>query len=495
MSFASCSFILAFLPLALAGFALAVRLSPVAAKLWLIAASLMFYGWWNPAFVPVLLASAAGNAGVSRLLHRPGLAARQRRAVLIAALIANLGALCWFRYLAEWLAGLDAWFGTGVTMAAPLVPLGISFFTFTQIGYLLDCHASTEAPRPLLDYALFVLFFPSLIAGPILTGRVMLPQIETLGRGLPRGQDLAAGSAIFVIGLLKKVVLADPLADTVAQGFAHPETLTLLPAWQVAASYSLQLYFDFSGYSDMAVGTARLFGLSLPWNFASPYRAGSIIAYWQRWHISLTRFFMAALHAPLTMAAIRRRRARGLPTDRAAQRGGRGFLTMLAGPIVVTMVLAGVWHGAGLTFLVFGLLHATYLVINHAWRLYRPAPPAPRGLRLVAGIGLTYLCVLIAAVFFRAPTVPAAWQVLTGMAGGHGVGPVPDAQAVPALGVLVLLYVVVWAMPNTQQIVAEGERAAWSWRPCLGWAMATGCAATIGLLSLGGGAEFLYFQF
>ncbi|MGE0415480.1 MAG: MBOAT family protein [Acetobacteraceae bacterium] len=494
MLFASCGFILTFLPAVLAGFALTTRASPIAAKLWLLGASLVFYGWWNPAFVPALLASTAGNATVSRILHRTTLAPAWRRTVLVAALIANLGALCWFRYLSDWLAGLDAWFGTGVTLAAPLVPLGISFFTFTQIGYLLDCYAGAEEPRPVLDYALFVMFFPSLIAGPILTGRAMLPQIATLGTRAPRGDDLMAGSAIFVIGLLKKAVLADPLAETVAHGFAHPGTLTLLPAWTTAASYSLQLYFDFSGYSDMAVGTARLFGLALPWNFASPYQAGSVVAYWQRWHVSLTRFFMASVHAPLTMAILRWRRARGRLTDRAAQRRLGGFLAMLAAPVVMTMALAGVWHGAGLTFLVFGLLHGLYLVVNHAWRVYRPAAPAPRGLRLVGCVALTYLCVLVSSVFFRAATVADAVMLLAGMAGLHGLGSRPEGHDLAALGILIPLYAIVWILPNTQRLVTAGE-AGWAWRPHPGWAVVMGGAATVGLLSIGGGAEFLYFQF
>ncbi len=487
MLFASCGFILVFLPASLAGFALACRWSALAAKLWLIAASLLFYGWWNPVFMPCLLASAAFNATLVALLRR----ADHRGLVLGVGIAGNLGALIWCRYLAAWLAGLDAWFGTGLTMAWPLVPLGISFFTFTQIGYLLDCHAGTEPRRPLADYLLFVTFFPSLVAGPILTGRAMMPQIQAVGRQV-RAEDLMAGSAIFLIGLLKKTVLADPLAIQVAQGFAAAETLTLLSAWQTAAAYSLQLYFDFSGYSDMAVGAGRMFGLVLPWNFASPYQARNVIAYWQRWHISLTRFFMVTLHAPLTMAAMRWRRARGLPTDRAAQRSAGGFLSMLAMPLVMTMVLAGVWHGAGTTFLVFGLLHAGYLVANHAWRVYRPEPPSAAWYRHAGAVALTYLSVLVASVFFRAPDLGAAVDVLAGMAGARGVGPAPDARGWADLGTLGALYAIVWFMPNTQRIVSP---AAWSWRPSLGWAMAAGCAATVGLLSIGGSAEFLYFRF
>lgn len=488
MTFQSYIFLLGFLPLFLAGSAGVRAWAPRLLKPFLVALSLVFYTSWVPAGLPIFLASIAGNRLAVLGLHRT-IAPGPRRIILVTAIIANLGLLVWFRYLTTWLGAFD----TGLAFPEPLALLGVSFFTFTQIGYLLDCHAGIEPPRPLVDHLLFVTFFPGLIAGPILTAREMMPQLVDLDRRALAFDDLARGAGIFLIGLLKKTLLADPLAPMVATGHADPAALSLFGAWQVALGYYLQLYFDFSGYSDMAVGLARMTGLRYPWNFASPYQARSVIEYWQRWHISLTRFFMATLHAPLAMAILRWRRTRGLGVDRPAQRRPGGFLAMHAAPLVVTMALAGVWHGASLTFLVFGLLHALFLSVNHLWRLLRPRP-ARGGWRAAASIGLTCLCVLVGSVFFRASSVGAALDLLAGMAGTHGFGPIVLSTRVLAeAATLSVLFGIVWCAPNTRQIM-EDDRA-WSWRPTLPWAVASGVATTLGLLSAGGTAEFLYARF
>ena len=295
-------------------------------------------------------------------------------------------------------------------------------------------------------------------------------------------------------------------------GFAHPEALSLFPAWHVALSYSLQLYFDFSGYSDMAIGLARMFNVRFPLNFNSPYKAQSVMGAWQRWHMTLTRYINLYLYDPIALAVTRRRRARGLPTHRAAQATPSGFIAMVLFPTVVTMGLAGIWHGSGLTFLVFGLLHAVYISVNHAWRITHPRARAnsPERLHVVARVALTYLCVLLGAIVFRAPTMGVAFDLLGGMLGLHGMAvALPDARAVAhaALDVawLVMLYAIVWGAPNTQQIMRDyapalgrivaGPFPALCWRPTTRWALAFGCAATLGLLSIGGTGEFLYFQF
>ena len=496
MLFHSFGFLCGFLPLTLVGLAASARLSGDAARLWLILCSLVFYGWWNPVFVPMLLGSVAGNFAVCGLIHRLDSAPRARTWVAGGGVAANLAALFWCKYLADWLVGLDAWFGTGLVMDNPLVPLGISFFTFTQIGALLDCAAGVEPRRRLLDYTLFVAFFPALIAGPIQTSRDTMRQIAERTRWHPSTEDIAIGGGIFLIGLLKKTMLADPLAPTVAAGFADPGALSLLAAWQVALSYSMQLYFDFSGYSDMAIGAARLCGLRYPLNFASPYKARNVIDYWQRWHISLTRFFMTTVHAPLTMAVMRWRRAHGRSLDRTAQRQVGGFTSMIALPISVTMGLAGIWHGSTLTFLVFGLLHAGFQSVNHAWRLYRPGRQSPTLTTRIGQVALTYGCVLLASVVFRAPSMQSALSLFGGMAGLHGwTAPDLAPRALVEAATLAGLYGLVWFAPNTQQIMDTDGRGWWRWRPTGPWAVACGCAATLGLLSLGGTAEFLYFRF
>jgi alginate O-acetyltransferase complex protein AlgI len=536
--FNSYVFLYAFLPVALAGFFLLARLGRVPAALWLVVVSFVFYGWWNPAYVPLLAISMGGNyllsLGIGAAARRP----RLQGWVLAAGVAANLGALCYYKYLG-WLIGLlDAAIGLRLDVPGIVLPLGISFFTFTQLGYLVDCKQGVAKDRGLLDYLVFVTFFPHLIAGPILHNGEMMPQFGAPATYRFSAENFSVGLGIFVVGLMKKCLLADPIGTVVPAGFANPSALPLFAAWHVALAYSLQLYFDFSGYSDMAIGLARMFNVRFPVNFNSPYKARSVIDYWQRWHMTLTRYLMMYLYNPIAISVARWRLAHGRATSRAAFRTPGGFAAMVLLPVFATIVLAGIWHGAGAQFLVFGLLHAVYLSVNHAWRIFGPRRAggvAPRfGAALGAGV-LTYLCVLIGSVVFRAPSVGAAVALLGGMLGAHGVGPgfpVPASvawqtgaigAALHAHGAVVIgrwqetvhvletilalvgLYLIVWLLPNTQQIFAEdvatiesvtSTRFTWlRWRSNLGWAVALGCATVIGLLSVGGTSEFLYFQF
>lgn len=492
MSFQSHAFLLLFLPLTLALTAAMRRWAPQAVKPALLLASAGFHLSWTPAALPVFALSIAANRLASNGFDRLA-APDARRALLLGAIGGNLLLLAWARYLTTWLPALAPGLAGAWWPDEHLIPLGISFFTFTQIGYLLDRHAGIEPRRPLLDHVLFVGFFPGQIAGPVLTAREMMPQFTALDRAGPAAEDLARGLGIFLIGLGKKTLLADPLLPMVSAGYADPGALGLFGAWVAALAYFLMLYLDFSAYSDMSVGLARLFGLRYPWNFASPYQASSVIEYWQRWHISLTRFFMATLHAPIAMAVLRWRRDHGLAVDRAAQGRPGGFLAMHAAPLVVTMALAGIWHGASLTFLAFGLLHALFLAVNHAWRLHRPRP-RPGRVRHAASVGLTCLCVLVGSVFFRADSLGDALDMLAGMAGLRGLGSLPTTlRSAADAALLPPLLALVWAAPNTRQIM-DGT-APWSWRPTVRWAAASGVAVTIGLLSAGGSAEFLYARF
>jgi alginate O-acetyltransferase complex protein AlgI len=489
--FNSYVFVLAFLPLALVGFFVAARFGQRAAGIWLIATSLTFYGWWNPAFVPLLLASVVANWLAGELIHRLANRPQWQTASLVAAIAANIAALIYYKYLASMLGFLH------IAFADPVLPLGISFFTFTQIGYLLDRRSGLVRDASPLNYALFVTFFPHLIAGPIVHNREIMPQFADHATYRFDPHNLAVGLSIFIIGLLKKCLLADPVSAAVAPSFAHPEALTLFAAWHVALAYSLQLYFDFSGYSDMAIGLARMFNVRFPLNFNSPYKAHSVVEYWQRWHMTLTRYLNLYLYDPIALAIARRRQARGLPTRQATL---RCFSHTVLLPTFVTLTLAGVWHGSGLTFLVFGLLHASYIAINQAWRIMHPRKTPAAGAVL-----LTYLAVLVGAVVFRAPTLGVAWQLLSAMLGSHGVAFAMDAHATRELVFLITLYLIVWGAPNTQQIMRAWEPAlarvqpgplpALLWQPTPRWAMAMGGAATLGLLAIGGTGEFLYFQF
>ncbi len=475
MAFNSFPFLLGFLPLTLAGYALVCRFGSGWAKAWLIGASVVFYALGAGRFMPVLLLSVAGNLLLLRAM--PGCRRRDLLAAVGVAL--NLALLGWFKYAAP-LWGMDEG-----------LPLGISFFTFTQIGCLLSQAVSDQPPPKPQDQALFALFFPGLIAGPILNPRDTLPEFtRQSGWGLT-ADNLAVGGGFFLIGLLKKSLLADPLAPVVDAGFADPSGLSLLPAWQAATAWSLQLYFDFSGYTDMAIGLAWMFGFRFPDNFDQPYHARSVIQYWQRWHMSLTRFLMANVHAPMTLAILRRRRAMGLPINQTAQQTISGFIVMIATPIAATMVLVGIWHGPALTFLLFGLLHTAYLLINHAWRLWGgPTLPA------VVAVAVTYAAGLIGSVLFRAGCVADAGSVFAGMAGWHGgASPTVDARDVVDAVWIAALYGLVWLAPTTRQIMTGGASGWVSWRPSRRWAMAMGCAATLGLLASGGTGEFVYFHF
>ena len=503
MLFNSYIFLFAFLPAALSGYFLAGRLGRRAAAVWLLGASFVFYGWWNPAFLPVLLVSIAFNYAASEVILRAAARPGWQGGLLAGAIAANIGALFYYKYLVAVLLFF------GVSRPLPIaLPLGISFFTFTQIGYLVDVAQGVAKDRGLLSYMQFVTFFPHLIAGPILHNREIMPQFTSDAAARFSAADFAVGSAIFIIGLLKKCLLADPTAAIVAPGFAHPAAQGFFAAWHAALAYSLQLYFDFSGYSDMAIGLARLFGIRFPLNFNSPYKAACIIDYWQRWHMTLSRYLNLYLYNPVALAVARHRIGRGRDASRKAYRTAEGFAALVALPTMFTMFLAGIWHGAGLQFLVFGLLHAGYLTVNHAWRVFGPKPRAGGdGMSIHVGkIALTYLSVLVAAVFFRASSCGSAMDLLGGMVAVRGLGAVaPAHEVIKSVAWLSVLYGIVWFMPNTQQIMRDyapalgriqaGPFQRLVWRPSLPWAMAAGAGAALAVLALGGTTEFLYFQF
>ena len=506
MLFSSIVFIFGFLPIVLVGFYIAAKGGRYVAGAWLIAASLMFYGWWNPAAVVLLLTSVCTNYTVARLILWTEPRPRLQSWITAGGVSLNLGALFYYKYL-FWVVSSISQFVSAIHGIDPIIlPLGISFFSFTQIGYLIDCKAGITRDRNFLNYMLFVTFFPHLIAGPILHNRDIMPQFGDRMTYRLSLENLAVGLSIFALGLVKKVVCADPLSDWVVSGYAHTKGIGWLSAWNLALCYSLQLYFDFSGYSDMAIGLARTMNVRFPQNFNSPYKAQNVIEYWQRWHITLTRFLTSYLYTPIALRTMRWRIKRRMGVNRRAQQTPRGFAAMIAVPLLITMALAGIWHGSGVTFLIFGLLHGFYLCVNHALRVFKTDRRSRRLHAVVLRCLATYLSVLVASVFFRAPSVSAAVDVLDGMLGWNGAHSVPA----PAFGLmhgvfLLLLYVIVWLFPNTQQImrrydpvleeVDAPEPISLTWRPDLGSALAIGVAAAVGILALGGTTEFLYFQF
>lgn len=539
MLFNSYGFIFVFLPLALLGFYLAASLGRRMAMGWLIVCSLFFYGWWNPHFVLLLVGSIAFNYTTSRLMERAGAdRLRAQAALLTLGIGGNLLLLFFYKYLFALFAFLGLLDVLPTDWASGIVlPLGISFFTFTQIGYLVDAGGGLVKQRGLLDYVLFVTFFPHLIAGPILHNQEMIPQFANPATYRFRLENLTVGLSIFVIGLCKKVIIADPLGQTADPGFASPHALSAYGAWQAALSYALQLYFDFSGYSDMTIGIARMFGIVFPLNFNSPYKSRSIIDFWQRWHMTLTRYLNLYLYNPVAIRVTRRRLARGLGISRQATRNLGGFVSMILLPVFFTMILAGVWHGAGLQFLIFGLLHASYLSINHAWRVFgtkaKGRKEAPtRWTTVAAGVAVTFLAVIVAQIFFRAKSTPDAISLIGGMLGLHAaVGQImvpasflgwthglaarlQDAGLIRLTDTatelknwmrIAVSLAIVWACPNTQQIMVDFAPALESirpfpwrslrWRPGVGWGLVMGALLLASLCNLENVSRFLYFQF
>jgi D-alanyl-lipoteichoic acid acyltransferase DltB (MBOAT superfamily) len=392
MLFSSPVFILAFLPATLAGFYTLGRIAgPRAARLWLIGASLVFYGWWNPLHVLLLAGSILANFALARRIRTaPPAAARVWLALGIAL---DLGLLGWFKY-----AGLLAR-TAGLPDPGILLPLAISFFTFQQVMFLADSRAP-DAPAPDLEtYAAFVCFFPHLIAGPLVRPGEILPQLAAPALARPRAENIARGATIFLLGLAKKLVLADSFATFADPGFAaaaaglHP---SFFEAWYATLAYALQIYFDFSGYSDMAIGLALMLNIRFPINFNSPYKSCNISEFWRRWHITLSQFLRDYLYIPL--GGSRRGQAR------------RAFNLM------IVMLLGGLWHGAAWTFMLWGGLHGLYLLIHAA------TPQRLRALLPAAlAQALTLLAVLIAWVPFRAVDWAATRDMLRGLAGLNGV--------------------------------------------------------------------------
>ncbi|MGB5178611.1 MAG: MBOAT family protein [Gammaproteobacteria bacterium] len=496
MLFNSYIFIFVFLPTVLAGFyAIGARGHHRVAIAWLVGASLFFYGWWNPAYLGLILGSTLFNyaAGVSLGGREQGFS---RKWLLALGVAGNLGLLGYFKYANFFVENVSLLTGDDYHLGKILLPLAISFFTFQQIAYLVDAYKGETREYNFLHYCLFVTFFPQLIAGPIVHHREMLPQFarDRIYR-LNYGQ-LAIGITIFVLGLFKKVVLADGVAVYVAPVFDAAEAgvaLTMFEAWQGALAYTFQLYFDFSGYSDMAIGLARMFGIKLPLNFNSPYKAGNIIEFWRCWHMTLSRFLRDYLYIPLG--------------------GNRKGTTRRYVNLMLTMILGGLWHGAGWNFIIWGALHGLYLVINHAWhgvlRAFvggaRTSTFISRGLaRLV-----TFTVVVVAWVFFRAESLPGAIHLLSAMAGGNGLS-LPESD-LEGIKLLVLMLLLAWYAPNTQQImiryqpafeIYKGELRAWKyswlqWRPSVFQAMLVAVLFMVSLKIMVTLPEsvFLYFNF
>lgn len=501
MLFNSYEFILLFLPVCLFIYYRLLSSNLSLAITWLVASSLFFYGWWNPVYLVLLVASIVFNYSLGFYLTR-----HSSRALLAFGIIANLSLLAYYKYSVFVVDNLNYVLTTDWNFGAIILPLAISFFTFQQITYLVDAYRSEAQEYNFLHYCLFVTFFPQLIAGPIVHHKEMMPQFSNNERLNAVYKNLAIGLTIFILGLAKKVFLADSFAPYASEAFsatAAGETLSFLEAWRGAMAYTFQLYFDFSGYTDMAIGLALMFGIRLPQNFNSPYKANNIIDFWRRWHMTLSRFLRDYVYIPLG--------------------GNRKGSFRKYNNILLTMLIGGLWHGAAWTFIFWGGLHGLYLMINHFWRWLRlqvglSIEATSRSGKFFARL-ITFLAIVIAWVFFRAESFDSAIIMLKGMSGEYGFilptslqeklggfsaiitslgwefAPLDYSKGLQDILMIAITTALLWYLPNTQEIVLNEKKSRFYWNKNLVWSIGLSTILLFSILRLSNVSEFLYFQF
>ena len=466
MLFNSYEFLLAFLPIVIAGYFAIARLrlrgNDQWANAWLVLASVFFYAWWRAEYLALLGASIAVNFAVGRSIMRRAAQGLPTKAFLVAGIAFDLALLGYFKYANFFAENIAALLGTPAAHLNVILPIGISFFTFTQIAFLVDAAKGKAAEPSPVNYALFVTYFPHLLAGPILHHREMMPQFADATNKRLVWENVARGLALLAIGLGKKVLIADPLAIEANAGVGSVVPLTFGDAWFAILCYTMQIYFDFSGYTDMALGMALMMNIRLPQNFDSPYRRRNLQEFWRHWHMTLTRFLRDYVYIPL-----------------GGNRRGEAYTAFV---IVATFVLGGLWHGANWTFVLWGLLNGVGLVVVRLW--------SRTGLRMpsFAAWAITFLFVNVAWVLFRAPDLATAQSFYLSLFGGRGfqhLRGMPSAYTLATLGVACVLAL----LPRNSMRIA-GEMT-------FGWPMqaATAILLAAGILSVGNPTEFLYFNF
>jgi alginate O-acetyltransferase complex protein AlgI len=520
MLFNSYEFIFIFLPIVLFVFHLIGKQGHHRVAIaWLVGASFFFYGWWNPAYLSLILFSILFNYSIGILISNTSSHKLSKKSILIIGVATNILVLGYYKYANFFVENLNSLSDTNLILHKVILPLAISFFTFQQIAYLIDAYKGETKEYNFLHYCLFVTFFPQLIAGPIVHHKEMLPQFAKDVIYKLRSKHLAIGITIFALGLFKKVVLADGVSVYATPVFDAAEAgiiLTFFEAWTGVLAYTFQIYFDFSGYSDMAIGIARMFGIRLPLNFNSPYKATSIIDFWRRWHITLSRFLRDYLYIPL-----------------GGSRKGkvRRYINLMA-----TMILGGLWHGAGWTFVLWGVLHGFYLMINHGWRAVSKSRSKTKVSSFFAWL-ITFLALAVSWVPFRAESILGANNLLKAMVGVNGISlPISFENIfmnyglsfpfnlitfdgifynglygndyIPIYWILLLLLIATF-FPNVQQLMRNHKPAfetyskeedklgyIWAeWKQTASWAIFISIIITISVLVLNGESEFLYFQF
>ncbi|AEP09633.1 MBOAT family O-acyltransferase [Micavibrio aeruginosavorus] len=482
MLFNSYVFILFFLPITFfVYFILTKQRLFTAAKAFLAGSSLFFYSWWSVAYLPLILISMIVNFSIGSILtaddsgkKRHGI--KSRKAMLIAGLAFNLGLIGYFKYADFFVTNVNAIAGTDIPALHVILPLAISFYTFQQIAYLVDSYDRQTKEYDFLSYVIFVTFFPQLIAGPIIHHKEIMPQFASRWNMVKRYRNIAVGLFIFSVGLFKKVIIADSFAQWATAGFDGAQTLTFFEGWATSLSYTFQIYFDFSGYTDMAIGAALLFNIRLPQNFNSPYKATSIQDFWKRWHMTLSKFLRDYLYIPLG--------------------GNRYGLPRTCVNLFATFILGGLWHGASWMFIIWGALHGMALIVHRLWQVTKLRIPT-----FIAWF-LTFNFINVTWVFFRATNMESAQKVLSAMLDiktisiSENMFAAINGKMDEILIATVLAFAITLFAKNNAQIESflRHNAATLKARCCY---VAAGLMLAISLFMIGqiGKSEFLYFNF
>jgi alginate O-acetyltransferase complex protein AlgI len=433
--FNSYEFIFLFLPITFfVYFYLSSKRLIVGAKAFLVFASLFFYSWWNIIYLPLILASILFNFAIGVSLSQDDVKQTlklklSKKTILTFGIICNLLLLGYFKYTDFFISNANIVLGSNIDLLHIILPLGISFFTFTQIAYIVDAYRGEVKEMDYLSYSLFVTFFPHLLAGPILHHKEIMPQFNTTKNFAKNYKNIAAGIFLFSIGLFKKVVIADTFAVWANNGFDKAEVLNFIEAWTTSLSYTFQLYFDFSGYTDMAIGIALLFNIRFPLNFNSPYKATNIQEFWRRWHITLSRFLRDYIYIPLG--------------------GNRKGETRTYSNLFFTFLIGGLWHGAGWTFIFWGFLHGSALVIHRAWQKLNFK------LNTILAWFITFNFINISWIFFRAKDWDSALKVLGAM---FYIDLIETTNYYISLMWLLIALVIVLMAPNSMNIIKRYKK-------------------------------------
>ena len=486
MLFNSYIFVFVFLPAALLGYFLLNRCKKYTlANCFLIVMSLWFYGYFNYSYLPIICVSILVNYSLSKLIQAEKTGAVLRKLLLAVGLAANIGSIFYFKYYDFFIENINAVFRTGFTLKHLVLPLGISFFTFQQVSYVIDSYRGETKEYGFAEYALFVSFFPQLIAGPIVLHNEILPQVRDVEKRRFDFNNASKGLFFFAIGLFKKVMLADALSAVVSAGYADIAGISSAEAWLVSVCYTFQIYFDFSGYSDMAIGLGKMFNIDIPQNFDSPYLSTSIVEFWDRWHMTLTRFLRNYVYFPL-----------------GGNRKGK-LRTYLN--IMIVFLISGLWHGANWTFVIWGALHGLFSVLN---RLFKKQWEK---LHIVTRWTLNFVLINALWVLFRSESLGHALYFLRNMFSMNGCAVNPEViaafpqEALYALSVLPVLKSLLWKIINFPMwfylgisffIVLNVKNCSRrEFKLNFATAAVTCVCLVLSITSFAGVTEFLYFNF